>query len=188
MINRKGIGIGSDNTIQDSTINQQIGDNHNDYSVNLNVINQLPINKKVSIIQEVLEGILDLDIELHTIILDTIDYKIRDKIDHNKIRCYDIEFDFFMRESCLIEQRLNFLNNQKSPTSSQRLYNFVKRIYSKHCGQADPDQIITCICDEIKNDLVKYPNISDEDAALIPVIVFYVFSKCHIFEKPPIPS
>nr|DAN76887.1 MAG TPA: hypothetical protein [Caudoviricetes sp.] len=133
-----------------------------------------------------MEGILDLGIKSQPIILDTKEYIIRDKVDYNKIKCYDTAFDFLMKDSQLIEQRLNSLNNHKDPTSSQRLYTFVQRIYSKHCGQSDPDQRILCICDEIKNDLIKYPNISDEDTALIPVIVFYVFSKCHIFNKPPI--
>lgn len=179
--------IGSGNSLQNSEISQQTANAIYNDNRQLNIINQLPTNKKISIIQEVLEGILDLDIELQPIVLDTTDYTIIDKIDHNKIKCYKVALDFYMQDSFLIEQRLNFLNTQKQATSSQRLYAFVKRIYMKHCSQADPDQRITDICNEIKNDLIKYPNISDEDTALVPIIVFYVFSKCHIFEKPPIP-
>ena len=187
MINDKTIEIGSNNQIH-GNVTQQIGNNtYNDFSININAINQLPHNRKTSIIQEILEGILDLGIDLQPIVLDTKDYTIRDKIDYNKINCYDTAFDFLMRDSQLIEQRLNSLNNHKDPMSSQRLYSFVQRIYIKYCGQSDPDQRILYICDEIKNDLMKYPNISDEDTALIPVIVFYVFSKCYIFDKPPIP-
>lgn len=179
--------IGSGNSIQNSHINQQMANTINNDNRQLHFFNQLPTNKKISIIQEVLEGILDLNIELQPIILNTTDYTIVDKIDHNKIKCYKVALDFYMQESFLIEHRLKFLDTQKQATSSQRLYTFIKRIYMKHCGQTDPDQRITDICDEIKNDLIKYPNISDEDTALVPIIVFYVFSKCHIFEKPLIP-
>lgn len=183
MINQHNNELGSENTFNDSNIQQQNAKTINNY---INKVGQMSIPEKKSIIQEVLEGIIDLDIEINPITLDTVDYTIHDKIDHNKITTYQVAFDLYMSDSYLIEQRLNFLNENKSATSSQRIYRFVKRIYMKHCGMFNPDQRIFCICEEIKNDLSKYPNISDEDKALIPVVVFYVFSKCHIFEKPPI--
>lgn len=185
MMKRHSNNLGSDNTINNSDITQQVADTINNQTIIK--VSQMPITKKSSIIQEVIEGILDLNIDLHPIELDTADYTIHDKIDHNKIEAYKVAFDLFMQESYLIEQRLRFLDSNKSATSSQRLYHFVKRVYMKYCGQADPDTRILCICNEIKNDLNEYPNISNEDEALVPIVVFYVFSKCHIFEKPPIP-
>lgn len=179
MINNQKTEIGSKNTISNSTITQQ------NASV-INNITQLPRDKKTSVIQLILEGILELDIELQSTVLDTAGYTIQNKINHNNITCYRDAFELYMQESLLIRDRLNFLDNNKEATSSQRLYKFVKRVYMKHCGQSNPDKRIICICDEIKDDLIKSTNISDEELALIPVIVFYVFSKCHIFEKPPI--
>lgn len=184
MIHNQKTEIGSKNTISGSTINQQNANViNNDNSIY--ILSQVSQAKKMSVIQLILDGILELDIELQPIVLDTTDYTILEKIDHNDITSYRVAFDFYIRESFLIEYRLRFLDNNKEPTSSQRLYNFVKRIYMKHCGQANPDDRIICICNEIKDDLIS-TNISNEELALIPVIVFYVFSKCHIFEKPPI--
>lgn len=185
MINDKTIELGSNNQF-DGDINQHIGDK-TEYNNITYIYNTLPLHKKKSIIQDILEGILDLDIESSPIILDTKDYTIRDKINYNNITAYEKAFDILIQDSFLIEQRLNFLNAQKDPKSSHKLYDYIKRVYAKHCGQSTPDEIIRCMCDEIQDNLAKYPNISDEDVALIPVIVFYVFSKCHIFEKPPKP-
>lgn len=184
MIGGKITDIGAGNQIG-GDVNQHIGDK-TEYNSTTNIYyNGLPISKKTSIIQEILEGILDLDTKLQPVIPNTTDYTIYDKIKYNEIQSYNKAFDILMQDSFLIEQRLNFLNNQKDPSASQKLYTFIRRIYAKHCSQPTPDLIVDCICNEIQANLAKYPNISDDDAALVPAIVFYVFSKCHIFEKPP---
>lgn len=189
MIDRKTIDIGDNNTFTDSAITQQTADEiNNDNRKYLTLVSQLPIAKKKSIIHEVIEGILEIQTATSPTLPDTKDYDIRDKIDHNKIRSYKQAYDMYIQQSYLIDDRLSFLNKNKHPMSSQRLYTFVKNIYLKHCDKADPDQRIHCICEEIKGDLSNDPDISIEDSSFIPIVVFYVFSKCHIFEKPPVPS
>ena len=84
MIKRHSNNLGSDNTINNSDITQQVADTINNQTIIK--VSQMPITKKSSIIQEVIEGILDLNIDLHPIELDTADYTIHDKIDHNKIK------------------------------------------------------------------------------------------------------
>lgn len=177
--------IGNSSVIENSIITQQIADVIQIDNQNITIVNQMPVSTKTFIIQEILEGILDLDEVAQPIELDITPYTIQDKIDYNDIEAYKTSFHFYMQESLLIEKKLEFLNENKSPVSSKKLYDFIKRIYHKHCGQENPDMRIHCICEEIKNDLNIYENISPEDKALIPSIVFYVFSKCHIFEKPP---
>lgn len=150
-------------------------------------INLMPKARKRSVVYDVLKGILELETEAHPSRLDTEQYTIVGKIDHNNIIVYREALDLYIQESQLIEQRLRFLSNNKDPTAPQKLYNYIKRVYMRHCGTINPDERIECICSEIEEKLSSLSDISIDETAFIPVIVFYVFSKCHIFEKPPTP-
>lgn len=144
----------------------------------------LPISSP-SIIQEVLEGIIELSIyELEASELDTQHYTVENKIDCNNIVVYKKAYDIYMIERQLIEHRLKALEIGKNPLASEKLYRYVQRIYGKHCRYECPDTIIECVCNEIKVDLLRVENISLDEVAVIPYIVFYVFSKCYIFKKP----
>lgn len=144
----------------------------------------LPLTS-LSIIQEVLEGIIDLGMdEIDATELDTQLYTIENKIDYNEIIVYKVAYDIYMSEKQLIEHRLKSLENSKNPLASQKLYKYVQRIYGKHCYHEFPDQVIKCVCEEISDGLLRVQNISLDDVAVVPYIVFYVFSKCHIFKKP----
>lgn len=146
----------------------------------------IPKYIKISIIQQILQGILDLNINSEIIELDVQSFSIEDKIDHNKIIAYKEAYEIYMEDKILIEQRLRFLEISENPLASKNLYGFIRRIYAKHCRHKDPDIIIQHMCNEIKSDLSVDPDISCDDVALIPAIIFYVFTKCHIFKKPTI--
>ena len=170
-----------DNHIENSTVNQtniRNVENFNSYET------PIPITS-LSIIQEVLEGIIDLSMEeINATELDTQLYTIENKIDYNEIIVYKVAYDIYMSEKQLIEHRLKSLENGKNPLASQKLYKYVQRIYGKHCYHESSDQIIKCVCEEIGEGLLRVENISLDDVAVVPYIVFYVFSKCHIFKKP----
>lgn len=170
-----------DNHIKDSTVNQtNIANVENFKSYEM----PIPITS-LSIIQEVLEGIIDLSMEeLDATELDTQLYTIENKIDCNGIIAYKVAYDIYMSEKQLIEHRLKSLESGKNPLASKKLYRYVQRIYGRHCDHDSSDQIIKCVCDEIGEGLLRVENISLDDIAVVPYIVFYVFSKCHIFKKP----
>lgn len=144
----------------------------------------IPNYIKMSIIQQILQGILELDSHSEIIELDVQSFSIEEKIDYNKIIAYKEAYEIYMEDKILIEQRLKFLEINENPLASTNLYRFIKRIYAKHCRHKDPDMIIQHMCNEIKSDLSVDPNINCDDIALIPAIIFYVFTKCHIFKKP----
>lgn len=175
-----------DNTISDSTINQISSDK---LEVDkLFIVDQLPITKP-SIIQEVLEGIIELsDHDIEATEPDIRPYTIQEKIDYNEIVAYKESYEFYMSDRHIIAHRLKSLENGKNPLASKRLYKFVQRIYSKHCHHKNPDIRIKCVNEEIESNLRRIEGISLDDMAVVASIVFYVFSKCHIFHKPPIPT
>tara|TARA_R110002051_G_scaffold323316_1_gene416521 strand:+ start:1674 stop:2225 length:552 start_codon:yes stop_codon:yes gene_type:complete len=177
----KHTNIFRDNDLKNSTVQQtNIGSVGTLNSYETAVLITTP-----SIIQEVLEGIIDLSMEeIEATELDTQLYTIESKIDYNEITVYKVAYDIYMSEKQLIEHRLKSLDNGKNPLASQKLYKYVQRIYGKHCYHKSSDQIIECICEEISNGLLRVQNISLDDVAVVPYIVFYVFSKCHIFKKP----
>ena len=142
--------------------------------------------KKLSIIQEVLRGIVDLDIDIEATELDIESFSVEEKIDYNEIVIYKEAYEIYMEDKALIEQRLRFLEKNENPLAGKKLYGFIKRIYAKYCSYKDPDMRIQYMCYEIKSDLSVHPDISTDEVALIPAIIFYVFTKCHIFKKPPV--
>lgn len=172
-----------DSYVENSTITQN--NIHNVEKLDLH--EQLGPITKSSIIQEVLEGIIDLsDDEVEATELDVQPYTIQDKIDHNGIVAYKEAYDTYMGDKPYIDHRLRALESGKNPLASKRLYKFVQRVYSKHCHHANSDNRIQCVCDEIKSDLLRVDNMGIEETAIVPSIVFYVFAKCHILTKPPI--
>ena len=143
--------------------------------------------KRLSIIQEVIRGIVDLDVDFEATELDVKTFSVEEKISYNEIITYKEAYEIYMEDRVLIEQRLRFLEKNENPLAGKKLYGFIKRIYAKYCSLKDPDIRIQCMCKEIKSDLLAHPEISTDDVALIPAIIFYVFTKCHIFKKPPVP-
>lgn len=147
---------------------------------------QMSQNKKLSIIQEVLRGIVDLDTDIEVLELDVKSFSIEEKIDYNEIVTYREAYEIYMEDRALIEQRLRFLEKNENALAGKKLYGFIRRIYAKHCSLEDPDMRIQCMCHEIKSDLAAHSEMNTDEMALIPAIIFYVFTKCHIFKKPPV--
>lgn len=143
-------------------------------------------HKRLSIIQEVLRGVVDLDTDIEVTELDVKSFSIEEKIDYNEIVTYKEAYEIYMEDRVLIDQRLNFLEKNENALAGKKLYGFIKRIYAKHCSLEDPDMRIQCMCHEIKSDLSVHPDMNTDEIALIPAIIFYVFTKCHIFKKPPV--
>lgn len=144
------------------------------------------VAKQSSIIQEVLEGIIELEITLDVVQLDTTPFDIEGKIDYNKISIYKNSFEFFMEHKFIIEDRLNTLETNGIPLATKRLFVVVKNIYIKYCSEKNPDEIIRLMQEELKSDLIAANITGHDNITFIPSIIFYVFSECKIFKKPPL--
>lgn len=140
--------------------------------------------KKSSIFQDILEDIIELEVTLDVSQPDTVPFNIESKISHNKILFYKEAYEFFMAHRFIIEDRLSTLEANGNPLATKKLFIVVKNIYNKYCLIKDPDEIITLIQNELKADLINVT--SHDNITFIPSIIFYVFSECKIFEKPPL--
>lgn len=142
--------------------------------------------KKSSIIQDILENIIDLSVTLEASTPDTVPFDIERKIDHNCIIYYKTALEILMENKFIIEERLNILETNGNTLARQKLFKVVRNIYSNHCRYEDPDEVIRCMELELKNELTKFKTLGYDDITFIPSIIFYVFTECKIFKKPPI--
>lgn len=146
----------------------------------------IEVARQASIIQDILENIIDSNVTVEPHFPDVHSYSILRKIEHNKIISYKNAYSIFMENRIIIARRLEFLENNGKELATEKLYKIVKLIYAKHCQYENPDQIIRCMCDELKEDVNKDNRMSNDDTAYIPAIIFYVFSECQFMTKPPI--
>lgn len=142
--------------------------------------------KKSSIIQEILENIIDLSVTLEASTPDTIPFDIERKIDHNCIKYYKIALEILMENKFIIEERLNILENNGNSLARQKLFKVVRNLYVNHCHYEDPNDVVKCMEVELKEELTKLTNLGYDNINFISSIIFYVFAECKIFKKPPI--
>lgn len=144
--------------------------------------------RKMSSIHRILEGISDIENTVNAEQPDTQPYTIEQKIEHNKIEIYRRFLDKFRMSSWIIQTQIEFLEQNGQPMISTKLFHYVDQKFMQLLLiEPDPDTLILKICSEIKKDLemAPTPSITLDDVAYIPSVVFFVFSKCKIFEKPP---
>jgi len=172
---------------------QQSGENNSQQIAN-NIDNSKTTNifttpaneaSKSSIIQDILENIIDLEIEFEATKPDTTPFDIEGKIDHNDITLYKESYEFFMGHKFLIEDRLKTLEDSGNHLASKKLFSVIRNIYHKHLHLNNPDRIISLMQDELKKDLIINNMTSHDNIMFVPSIIFYVFAECKIFKKPP---
>lgn len=145
-------------------------------------------SQKLSSIHRILEGISDIEYDIEIKELDIQPYTIEQKIDYNNLLFYKKYLSKFQNFSWIIQTQIELLEQNGQPTISNKLYKYVddKFMYFS-LRQLTPDYLVHHICEDIKNDLEnnKIISITLDDIAYVPYVVFYVFSKCKIFDKPP---
>lgn len=169
-----GSGI-SGNTI----VNGEVTNHHHHTN---QFLNSTPASR-IGAIQELLEGIADMEDRVAPIPTDVTPYDVRDKVTHNSLKNYSTYYDQYMDFRNIIVARLDFLSSNGQPTIKNKILNTVKRIYIHTCSvESNNDTIVLKICEKIEKGLP--PNLAIDDISYVPAVVFYVFSECHIFEKP----
>lgn len=142
-----------------------------------------------SVVVKILTNLLDLVRDEKALYqpLDNTPYTIEDKIKHNEIQKYQTSYDHYMDRHIMISEKMRILTSTE-PTATQKLDFYVKGLYSSAVENPinnTADKVIEQIVVEIKNGL-QGANLLPEEKVAIPVIVFYVFARCKIFEKPPV--
>jgi len=157
---------------------QQIATTINNYTT------PLAEAKKASIIQEVIEDILELSINLEVTELDVKFFDIEKKVDYNQIISYKSSFDFFMNNKQVIQSRLDVLESVSNPLATKKLFTVVKNIYHKYINLSNPDEIVRAMQDELTSSLLTADPDNYDNITFVPSVIFYVFSECQIFKKP----
>ncbi|MDQ8954515.1 hypothetical protein RFH42_16315 [Acinetobacter rudis] len=158
--------------------------------INIHHHNSTSNEPRPSNIQRLLEGISDLEMLESVAEPDTLPYTIKDKIEYNDLSDYLDDLDDYMDWQYTIVQRLNFLEMNGFPGTRDRIIAFVRRKWRKikfAFTAEHPDKIVYELCKEIENELKHVVNdkLNHEDISCTIYVVFYVFSECKIFEKPP---
>lgn len=141
--------------------------------------------KKASILQQVIEDILELAVQIEATEIDVKAYSIEHKIDYNQIECYKESFDFFMNNKQVIQSRLDILETSGNALATKKLFAVIQNIYNKHIYIKIADDIIRAMQDELSSSLLKIEPENYENISFVPSVIFYVFSECQIFKKPP---
>lgn len=145
-------------------------------------------NLTPSTIHRILNGISKLNPVIQAKYPDTLPYTTEAKVQHNNILQYIKHFNSFQRFAWSIQLQLDFLEANTIPGITEQLYNYVEQVWIELSFDEDnPDLLIKKICNKINDELKINDSIflTVDDIRYIPYVVFFVFSKCKIFEKPP---
>ena len=116
--------------------------------------------------------------------LDVLPFDLLKKVGHNDIQVYKDHFDIYMENKGLIEAKLNILAEYE-PLSREQIIQYVRNKWITLRSSLLPDERIENLVERIRQDLLDHSTLELEDIAHIPHIVFFVFSECKIFDKPP---
>lgn len=148
-------------------------------------------NLTPSTIHRILNGISKLNPVIQAKYPDTLPYTTEAKVQHNNILQYIKHFNSFQRFAWSIQLQLDFLEANTIPGITEQLYNYVEQVWIELSFDEDnPDLLVKKICNKINDELKINDSIflTVDDIRYIPYVVFFVFSKCKIFEKPPCSS
>lgn len=116
-------------------------------------------------------------------------YTIEGKIAHNKISIYNRYYDEFKDGYMVVETRLKELEMNGFADIRQLIINYVCKKYRLlSCQKLTADELISVLDKEISDELkvVYINNLSIDEINHVDYVIFHVFVKCKIFDKPPI--
>lgn len=140
--------------------------------------------KHESAIAKILMGFLDIVTDVKYEKPDTVEYTIEDKIDHNHLTKYKDFFDEYMENYNLVQHKISTIQEEE-PSFENRLISHIKNKYIKYYNnQMHSDNILSKIIDDVEQELKNHSTLPLEDIISVHYVVFYVFARCKIFEKP----
>ena len=145
-------------------------------------------NLTPSTFHNILNGISKLKPIVQVKLPDTLPYTIEAKAQHNSILQYIRHFSTYQRFAWSIQTQLDFLEENTLPGITEQLFNYVEQVWiDLEFEEDNSDILVRKICKKINEELKLNDTIflTMDDIRYIPYVVFFVFSKCKIFEKPP---
>jgi len=140
--------------------------------------------KHESTIANVLTGFLDIITDVKYEKPDTNEYTIEDKIDYNKLKKYKDFFDDYMENYNLVRHKIMIILEDEPSFENKLIFHIKNKFIRWYDTKIDPDEILSNIIDDLEQELKEYSNLSLEDISGVQYVVFYVFARCKIFEKP----
>lgn len=141
--------------------------------------------KHASNIERVLQGISSFTAKTQPEKPDTDDYTIEDKIDHNRLEKYKKFFNDYMNYYSVVREKISLFEEQDLAFEI-KLISHIKNKYMLHIKSNQvSDDLVEKIVLDIEYELKNHSSLELEDISSIHYVVFYVFSRCKIFEKPP---
>lgn len=145
---------------------------------------------KDSAIQNLLLGILNIEEnEYSPLVEDDYDpFSIENKINFNNINIYNKFFDKYQDNYSIVESRLNSLELNGHPGIRKVIIDYVAKKYRMLSFKGlSPDDIICILDEKITQELEsRYLSfLSLEEISHAESVIFHVFAKCEIFDKPP---
>ena len=170
----------------DNSISQEIEGDNNQQALNDIYNIHLPAGVRIvpSNIANLLQGISGMVDSVTPLELDVIAFDLLKKVKHNEIVVYRQHFDFYVENISLIEAKLNILVEYDALCKG-KIIQYIRTKWATIEASLLPDVRISTLVQLIKNDLLQHSTLSLEDIEHIPHVVFYVFSECKIFDKPP---
>ncbi len=171
---------------KDNSISQGIEGDNNQQALNdiYNIHLSARVRKVPSNIANLLQGISDMVDSVTPTELDVVAFDLLKKVKHNEIVVYRQHFDFYVENINLIEAKLKILVEYDA-LCREKIIKYVRIKWATIEASSLPDVRISTLVQLIKNDLLGHSTLNLEDIEHVPHVVFYVFSECKIFDKPP---
>lgn len=150
-----------------------------------------PPKPKSSAIQELLFNIIDIEKKESASLKDDDyrTYSIEDKIKFNSIKIYKKFLDKYKDGYEIVETRLQDLELNYTGDIRQLVINYVAKKYRLlSCQGYEPDKLIYLLDKEISDELKELykTELNLDEIEHIDFVIFHVFVKCEIFDKPPL--
>lgn len=174
-------------TIRGNT-NSSAGKQYNAETINIE--ERLAPVPRGSAIQTLLTNIVDIE-KAEKAELNTEDYKhytIKGKIAFNEITLYNKFYDRYYDGYHIVEARLKVLELYGNAGIRQIIIDYIAKKYRLlTCQNLTPDMLIVNLDKQISEELEsRYSSsLKVEDIGHVDYVIFHVFAKCGIFDKPP---
>lgn len=172
----------------DSSISQKIDGNDNQQAVNIsntNIYQASNVRNIQSNMAKLLQGISEMVDNVEPMLPDTIAFDLLKKVEYNQITLYKDHFDFYVENKSLVDSKLKILVEYGDIQCREKIVRYVRNKWANIQNTGTADDRINALVKVLEIDLKQHSDLNVEDISHIPHVVFYVFSECKIFDKPP---
>lgn len=151
--------------------------------VDITVKENIKIN---SAIEKLLDGLFDIVEEASFTQPSFNKFKLEQKIRYNQISRYKNFIEDYLNAKSIIRGKLNILQDIDESISIKIIQYVQKKFRDVFNEDLTADNLVKNLINEILGDLKEHSVVDLEEIEVgTDYLVFYVFSECKIFDKPP---